>query len=144
MIFVHGSAADYRTWAAQVDVLLAKYYVFVYSRRSHYPNPYVPYPADYSIKTETEDLASLIQNLTPKPVHLVGWSYGAFIAAMVAKDHSNLVCSLSSFPAEPPIMSFLTANPATVPMYLDFQVESKGVWKALADGNYREAVPKVY
>ena len=36
-------------------------------------------------------------------------------------------------------MSFLTANPATVPMYLDFQVESKGVWKALADGNYREA-----
>ena len=140
LIFIHGSAADYRTWGAQMEFFAEKHHVFAYSRRSHYPNPYVPYPTDYSIKMEAEDLASLISNLTPKPAHLVGWSYGAFIAAIVAKERSHLVRSLVLM--EPPIMSFLTANPVTMPLYLDYQMNAKGVKEALAAGNSQEAVKR--
>jgi len=124
LIFIHGSASDYRTWEAQMDAFAQKYHVFAYSRRAHYPNPYVEYLPDYSIKVERDDLASLIQNLnlTQTPVHLVGWSYGAFIAAMVAKDYSQLVRSLVL--AEPPIMSFLTANPSAAPLYTGSQLKS--------------------
>lgn len=140
LIFIHGSAADYRTWAAQMEFFAEKYHVFAYSRRSHYPNPYVPYPTDYSIKMEAEDLVSLITNLTPKAAHLVGWSYGAFIAAMVAKERSHLVRSLVLM--EPPIMSFLTANPLTMPLYLYYQMNAKGVKEVLAAGNSQEAVKR--
>ena len=140
LIFIHGSASDYRTWGGQMEFFAEKYHVFAYSRRSHYPNSYVPYPTDYSIKMEAEDLASLIANLTPKPAHLVGWSYGAFIAAMVAKEQRHLVRSLVLM--EPPIMSFLTANPATMPLYLDYQMNAKGVKEALAAGNSHEAVKR--
>jgi pimeloyl-ACP methyl ester carboxylesterase len=140
LIFIHGSASDYRTWEAQMDVFARKYRVFAYSRRAHYPNPYVEYRPDYSIKVETDDLAALIQRLTRNPVHLVGWSYGAFIAASVAKDYSHLVRSLVL--AEPPIMSFLTANPETALLYRSFVAKASTVREALSVGNYREAVQK--
>lgn len=140
LIFVHGSASDYRTWNAQMGAFAEKYHVFAYSRRSHYPNAYTPYLADYSIKTEVGDLAALIPNLTSEPAHLVGWSYGAYIAVMVAKDFSPLVRSLVLM--EPPIMSFLTANPETTPIYLDFQREVQGVKKSLDEGNSRNAVER--
>ncbi len=115
-----------------------KYHVFAYSRRSHFPNPYVPYPEDYSIKVEAQDLVSLIYSLAVKPVHLVGWSYGAFIAAVAAKDDAHLVRSLVL--AEPPIMSFLKANPATEPLYLDYLATAQAVKGALASGNDVRAV----
>lgn len=138
VFFVHGSVSDYRTWEAQMEVFAEKHHVFAYSRRSHYPNPYVEYSDDYSIKVEAEDLAGLIQNVTSKPVHLVGWSYGAFIAAVLARNHSRLVHSLVL--AEPPIMSFLSSNVAGAQMYLEFKAKIALVKKALAVSDYREAV----
>jgi pimeloyl-ACP methyl ester carboxylesterase len=140
LIFIHGSASDYRTWEAQIDVFAQKYHVFAYSRRAHYPNPYVEYRPDYSISVETDDLASLIQRLASNPVHLVGWSYGAFIAASVAKNYSHLVRSLVL--AEPPIMSFLTTNTETEPLYKDMAAKIFAVREALSVGNYQEAVQK--
>ncbi|HMK94034.1 MAG TPA: alpha/beta hydrolase [Candidatus Limnocylindrales bacterium] len=140
VIFIHGSASDYRTWEAQMDVFAQKYHVFAYSRRAHYPNPYVEYRSDYTIKVETDDLAALIQRLTVNPVHLVGWSYGAFIAASVAKNYSQLVRSLVL--AEPPIMSFLTINPETAPLLKDMAATVSAVRGALNAGNYREAVQR--
>jgi pimeloyl-ACP methyl ester carboxylesterase len=140
LIFIHGSASDYRTWETQMDAFAQKYHVFAYSRRAHYPNPYVEYHPDYSIKVETKDLAALIQKLTRNPVHLVGWSYGAFIAASVAKNYRHLVRSLVL--AEPPIMSFLTANPETEPLYRDMAAKVSTVREALRAENYREAVQK--
>jgi pimeloyl-ACP methyl ester carboxylesterase len=121
-----------------MDAFAQKYHVFAYSRRAHFPNPYVEYRPDYSVKVETDDLAALIQRLTLNPVHLVGWSYGAFIAASVAKNCSHLVRSLVL--AEPPIMSFLTANPETEPLNKDFATKASKVREALSVGNYREAV----
>jgi non-heme chloroperoxidase len=104
VVFVHGSASDYRTWATQTHVFAEKYHTLAYSRRSHYPNPYISYPPSYTIKTEIDDLTALIENLTDRPVHLIGWSYGAYIAAALAENHSHLLRSLVL--AEPPIMSF--------------------------------------
>ena len=140
LIFIHGSASDYRTWEAQIDAFAQKYHVFAYSRRAHYPNPYVEYRPDYSIKVETDDLAELIQRLTLNPAHLVGWSYGAFIAASVAKNYSHLVRSLVL--AEPPILSFLTANPETEPLNKDMAAKVSTAKEELSVGKYREAVQR--
>jgi pimeloyl-ACP methyl ester carboxylesterase len=38
VVFVHGSASDYRTWIAQLNELGKRYNAIVYSRRYHWPN----------------------------------------------------------------------------------------------------------
>ena len=138
VVFIHGSAADYRTWNAQMDVFAEKYHVFAYSRRSHYPNPYVEYGPDYSVKVEADDLAALIKRLKIESAHLVGWSYGAFIAASVARSHGSLVRSLVL--AEAPIMSFLIGNPEGEALYESYAAKARGLKGLLDAGKYREAV----
>lgn len=138
VVFVHGSASDYRTWAAQIAAFAERYHVFAYSRRSHFPNSYVEYATDYSVKTEADDLAGFIQAVSTQPVHLVGWSYGAFIAAVTAENHCRLVRSLVLM--EPPIMSFL--NSADRSLNADYSAEAPHIKEALARGCWREAVEK--
>ena len=138
LVFVHGSACDYRTWERQLDFFATQYHVVAYSRRSHYPNPYMPYTDTYSVKTESEDLAALIQTLTHAPVHLIGWSYGALIAATTAKQHPTFVRSLVL--AEPPIFSFLTAKPETLLLYRQYQAIVRAVRAALDAQNYGAAM----
>jgi non-heme chloroperoxidase len=105
-IFVHGSLNDYRSWTKQVPFFSERFVTVSYSRRNHYPNPWRDYPSDYSLNTERDDLISLIENLKlQKPVHLVGASYGAFAALLVASGTPELVRSLVL--EEPPILSLL-------------------------------------
>ena len=109
VIFVHGSLADYRTWHLQVSGFSQKFRAISYSRRCHYPNPWTDYPQDYSIFAERDDLLALLKALEiKKPVHLIGSSYGAFVCALLARDHPELVRSLVL--GEPPILSLLVEN----------------------------------
>jgi pimeloyl-ACP methyl ester carboxylesterase len=140
VVLIHGSASDHRTWEPQLEKFSEKYRVFAYSRRSHYPNPYTEYGSGYSVQVESDDLAALIEGLglAQSPVHLVGWSYGAFIAAVTAQKYPQLVRSLVL--AEPPIMSFLTANPTTTPLYSDYTSKVSTIRQFLSLGRDREAV----
>ena len=83
----------------------------MYSRRYHRPNPQV---ADtnqvYSPKVHAEDLAALLLTLDVAPAHIVGSSYGAYVALALAREHPNLVRSIVL--AEPPIVSLLTTSEA--------------------------------
>ena len=111
VVFVHGSLGDYRSWRGQENAFAQAYRVLVYSRRYHRPNPQV---ADtnqaYSPKVHAEDLAALLLTLDLAPAHVVGSSYGAYIAMALARDHPNLVRSLVL--AEPPIVPLLTTSEA--------------------------------
>ncbi|HET9385705.1 MAG TPA: alpha/beta hydrolase [Gemmatimonadales bacterium] len=111
VVFVHGSFSDYRSWRGQENAFSRVFKVLVYSRRYHRPNPQV---ADtnqaYSPKVHAEDLAALLLTLDLAPAHIVGSSYGAYVALALARDHPNLVRSLVL--AEPPIVSLLTISEA--------------------------------
>ena len=111
VVFVHGSLSDYRSWRGQENAFSQAFRVLVYSRRYHRPNPQV---ADtnqaYSPKVHSEDLAALLLTLDIAPAHIVGSSYGAYIALALAREHPTLVRSLVL--AEPPIVSLLTTSEA--------------------------------
>jgi pimeloyl-ACP methyl ester carboxylesterase len=109
VVFVHGSVEDYRVWSAQVAELSKHYRVIAYSRRYHYPNAWAGDGSDYTPSLHAADLVALIKALNLRLVHLVGHSYGAFVAALVARDQPELVRSLVL--AEPPMMSLLAQNP---------------------------------
>jgi pimeloyl-ACP methyl ester carboxylesterase len=108
ILFVHGSASDGRTWKAQRDAISRRYRVVTYSRRYHWPNAPIPQDADYSMAEQLRDLGSLIQSLAIAPAHLVGHSYGAFLALLLAIEHPNLARSLVL--AEPPVFTLFVSN----------------------------------
>jgi non-heme chloroperoxidase len=95
VVFVHGAMGDYRTWQTQIPVVAKSYRVISYSRRYHFPNPSTGKEEDYTYAANVKDLAEFLAALKLGPVHLVGHGYGAAVATLLAKEHPELVRSLT-------------------------------------------------
>src|ERR687892_519473 len=103
IIFIHGSLDDYRCWQFQIDSFSKKYRTISYSRRFAYPNKWIGNVAqDNTIEGNAKDLAELIRKLDVAPAHLVGASYGAFVALYCVSKNPDLAKTMVL--NEPPIM----------------------------------------
>jgi non-heme chloroperoxidase len=109
IIFIHGSINDYRSWQFQMGPFSKKYHAISYSRRYAYPNNRAGNDSkDNTIEDNSADLAELIRKLDLAPAHLVGHSYGAFVALYCAYRNPELVKTLVL--GEPPIVPFLAKS----------------------------------
>lgn len=109
VVFIHGGASDYRTWDKQIRVFAERFRVLAYSRRFHWPNQSIADGAEYSMSVQADDLEYICKSLaTPRP-HLVGHSYGAYLALLVAMRNPGLVGRLVL--AEPPVIPLFTSYP---------------------------------
>jgi pimeloyl-ACP methyl ester carboxylesterase len=109
VVLIHGSASDLRTWSRLQAALSESYRVIAYSRRYHWPNQKISDAADYSMPEHVDDLEGLLRHLDAVPVHLVGHSYGGFLALLLAIRAPYLVRSLVL--SEPPVVSLYLSNP---------------------------------
>jgi non-heme chloroperoxidase len=110
IIFIHGSLDDYRCWQFQMDYFSKRYRTISYSRRFAYPNKWIGNVAqDNTIKDNAEDLAEVIRKLDLAPAHLVGASYGAFIALYCISKNPDLAKTMVL--NEPPVFPFLARSP---------------------------------
>jgi pimeloyl-ACP methyl ester carboxylesterase len=118
LIFVHGSTGDLHTFRAQVQAFATSFRVIAYSRRFSPPNA-PPRETDVNpMSNHVADLRALITQLKATPTHLVGNSYGAYVALALALDHPELVRSLVL--GEPPVMSLLARTSVGRDMGLSF------------------------
>jgi non-heme chloroperoxidase len=109
VIFIHGGLDDYRCWQFQVDSFSRKYRTISYSRRFAYPNRWMGNVAqDNTVEDNAKDLAELIRKLDLAPAHLVGASYGAFIALYCVSKNPELAKTMVL--NEPPIFEFLARS----------------------------------
>jgi pimeloyl-ACP methyl ester carboxylesterase len=108
VVLVHGSASDHRSWLGQLEPLGSQHRVIAYSRRHHWPNAPIAAGADYAMAEHAADLAALLPALGAAPAHLVGHSYGAFVALLLALQQPALVRSLVL--AEPPLITLFVSN----------------------------------
>jgi pimeloyl-ACP methyl ester carboxylesterase len=93
-----------------MDYFSKKYHAISYSRRFAYPNRWIGNVAqDNTIEENAKDLGELIRKLDVAPAHLVGASYGAFIALYCASKNPELVKTMVL--NEPPILPFLARSP---------------------------------
>lgn len=106
VILVHGDLGDYRTWSQQKAILARQYRVISYTRRYHQTKSLANAAVDYTYRRHVDDLISLIRALELGPAHLVGHSYGAAVAALVAMEHPEMVSSLIL--GEPVLFSILS------------------------------------
>jgi non-heme chloroperoxidase len=121
VILVHGSVSDYRTWIPQIETFSRRYRVIAYSRRYHYPNSSSTEP-NYSTALHARDLAMLIDRLQLGAVHLVGASYGAYVALYLAANQPEFVRSLVL--GEPPIFPWLAHIPGARDLYYEFGADT--------------------
>lgn len=105
IVFIHGSLGDLGTWRFQMEYFSKLYRAIAYSRRYHYPNARPGEILDYSVDLHAKDLASLIQGLGLQRPHLVGSSFGAYVALILTAEHPELVRSLTL--GEPPLLPWL-------------------------------------
>ena len=139
VVFVHGSIGDYRTWGYQFEPFSVNYRVISYSRRYHYPNVWTGDGSDYTTGLHATDLAAFIDKLGYGPVHIVGQSSGASIAAHCASQYPNVTRTL------------IVDEPDFVPWLLELEggraalddlsanIEQPAI-KAMAAGDAAEAV----
>jgi pimeloyl-ACP methyl ester carboxylesterase len=118
VVFVHGGLVDYREWGPVADSLVDTYRTITYSRRYNYPNDNPLTSTDHSALVEAADLAGLIRTQRLGAVHLVGVSYGAYTALLVALKEPELVRSLVL--VEPPIVRWLPDLPGGQRLYDEF------------------------
>ena len=110
IIFIHGGLDDYRCWQFQIDSFSKKYRTISYSRRFAYPNRWIGnVVTDNTIEENAKDLTELIRKLDLAPAHLVGASYGAYIALYCVLKNPELAKTMVL--NEPPIVSFLARSP---------------------------------
>lgn len=109
VVFVHGSLGDFNDWDPQIAAFAQTHRVLVYSRRYHPPNALENDDQTYSPMLHADDLAALLLQLELPPAHIVGASYGAYIALILAFEHPELVRSVVL--GEPPILPLLNSTP---------------------------------
>ena len=95
VVFVHGTMCDYRAWASQAESLAPRFRTLAYSRRYAHPNARKGDILDSTVQNNASDLKDLVSGLGLDRVHLVGHSYGGFIAAYFATQHPDLLRSLT-------------------------------------------------
>jgi pimeloyl-ACP methyl ester carboxylesterase len=107
VVFIHGGFADQRIWESQRGSLPTAHRFVALTLRYFGTAPWPDQGESFSQETHVEDIALFIQKLQAGPVVLVGRSYGAYCATLVAIRHPELVRSL--IVNEPPIASLLVS-----------------------------------
>lgn len=103
VVFVHGAVLNAeRTWPAQLP-LAERWRLVLPDRRGFDPNP-PDEPSDFD-----RDAADLAPLLSSSPAHLVGHSYGAVVALLMAGAAPNRVRSLTVL--EPPVRQLARGVP---------------------------------
>jgi pimeloyl-ACP methyl ester carboxylesterase len=118
VLFIHGGFADHRIWAAQRSAVPEGYRFVALTLRYFGTAPWPDKGESFSQETHVADIAAFIKRLDAGPIVLVGRSYGAYCAMLVAIRHPELVRGLVL--NEPPIASLLVSDADKAVLSADF------------------------
>jgi pimeloyl-ACP methyl ester carboxylesterase len=116
VVFIHGDLSDLRSWDPMVQLVGSSHRAITYSRRYAPPNEDIPPGVDNQMLPHVADLAAFLGEVGAAPAHLVGNSWGAFIALLTAIRHPDLVRSLVL--GEPPAITLFVSMPPRPPEVL--------------------------
>jgi pimeloyl-ACP methyl ester carboxylesterase len=90
LVLLHGGVFGAESWFAQTQALAAApFSVYLPERRGHGHTPDVPGPLTY--QAMADDTVAFLEAVVREPAHLVGWSDGGVVGALVAAQRPDLV-----------------------------------------------------
>ena len=111
LLFIPGSASDYRTWTNIQQHFADKYECYSISRRFQFPGKY-PTGGDSSVTVNTTDIATFIKEKNLSPAVIVGHSFGGLVALNVAIQFPEIVkCIVAEEPFFTPALAKNPKNP---------------------------------
>lgn len=93
VVFVHGLGGSSRHWSAQLEHLGARTQAAALDLRGHGEST-LPLTDDYSIDRLADDVAAVVERLTPDRLVLVGHGMGARVTLACAARHGSPVAGL--------------------------------------------------
>jgi pimeloyl-ACP methyl ester carboxylesterase len=136
VLFLHGAYADHRIWGTQREAVAKSYRFIALDFRYFGTAPWPDNGVHFSQATHVADVVAFVRELKIGPVYLVGRSYGATTALVVAIQHPELVRAL--FLNEPGLASAVT-DPADQRAVTEDRKCMAGVGAAAKAGNTAEA-----
>ncbi len=109
LLFLHGSLGTLLEFTPAVRHFARNYRAIAYSRRCHPPNAADCPERDYTISGHAEDLVGLLSALRIESAHLVGSSWGAYVALFLATRRPHAARTLIL--GEPPVLPLLRRTP---------------------------------
>lgn len=94
LVLIHGSLADYRTWATQVPDFSKEYRTIAVSLRHYYPEKWNGVGDDFSVAQHASDVIALIKKLDLGKVRMLGNSRGGSVALTVAILNPEVIRTL--------------------------------------------------
>jgi pimeloyl-ACP methyl ester carboxylesterase len=94
LVCVHGSLCDFRIWSAVLGPLTRRHRVIAVSLRHFFPEYWDGVGDTYSIDQHVLDLIAFIEQLSPRPVDLMGHSRGGHICFRLAQQRGDLLRKL--------------------------------------------------
>ena len=113
LICVHGTLGDFRTWYSVLGPLSKNHRVISVSLRHFFPEHWDAVGDDYRMAQHVADVIAFIEQITPRPVDLMGHSRGGHLSFRVAQQRPDLLRKLIL--AEPGGELDTTLDPAVVP-----------------------------
>lgn len=93
VVLLHGGLTGASSWSGQAPGLAAAgYLVYVPERRGHGHTPDVEGPISYQVMAD--DTIGYLDQEVGRAAHLIGWSDGAVVALLVARQRQDLAASL--------------------------------------------------
>ncbi|XVQ08165.1 alpha/beta fold hydrolase [Spirillospora sp. CA-255316] len=103
LVLVHGSLDDLHGWDRVAPLLEDRFRVLRYDRRGHGASECPP--GQGRIGEDVDDLAGILEALGHAPAHVVGHSYGATVALLLALTRPELCRTVTVH--EPPLFALL-------------------------------------
>ena len=131
IVLVHGGWDDHTAWNGVAPLLSERFRVVRYDRRGY---GRTERPAGPRLRRQDEDdLAGLIEALGCAPAHVVGNSFGASTALVLALRRPELFCSLTIH--EPPLIGAASAQPRLRPQLDEVEATIGSAAAQLRDGD---------
>jgi pimeloyl-ACP methyl ester carboxylesterase len=94
LICVHGTLGDFRTWYPVLGPLSKQHRVIAVSLRHFFPEHWDGIGDDYRMAQHVADVIAFIEQITPRPVDLMGHSRGGHLSFRVAQQRPDLLRKL--------------------------------------------------
>jgi pimeloyl-ACP methyl ester carboxylesterase len=111
VVFVHGSALDYRYFSPQMEPFGEHHRAIAVSLRHCYPEPWRG-DGEFSLDQHALDLTTFIRQVVSEPVHVVGYSRGGTVSLYAARLAPDLIRTLTFAEGGAGMQTFAPEEPA--------------------------------